>query len=110
MQIEPVLTNFIVSKDTRKRFDGTCRFIGRTRTSVLVELMEQFVIQKAPEIAKRNSEIEKADKVIQESNRILGFPELLEENKRMRHSGIQEAENSDFEPASLFFSDGQENF
>jgi hypothetical protein len=40
------LTNFNVPITTRKRFDVICHASGRTRTSVLVELMTNYVLEE----------------------------------------------------------------
>ena len=53
MTPEPVLTNFNVPSSTRSKFDQICQMTGRTRTSVLVELMEDYVLTKGPAIADR---------------------------------------------------------
>ena len=42
---ETQLTNFNVPLPTRKRFDAICRASGRTRTSVLVELMTDHILK-----------------------------------------------------------------
>ena len=48
-----ILTNFNVPSTTRSRFDQICQMSGRTRTSVLVELMEDYVLTKGPAISDR---------------------------------------------------------
>ena len=40
------LTNFNVPIGTRTRFDQICELTGKTRTSVLIELMERHIIEQ----------------------------------------------------------------
>ena len=53
MTPQPILTNFNVPSSTRSKFDQICQMSGRTRTSVLVELMEDYVLTKGPAISDR---------------------------------------------------------
>lgn len=61
MASDTVLTNFHVPRDIRNRFDDVCRLIGRTRTSVLVELMDGYIVSKGPEITSRYQAIANLD-------------------------------------------------
>jgi hypothetical protein len=58
MKSEPIQTNFNVSSITRNKFDQICRLSGRTRTSVLVELMENYVLNKGPVLSDRIKSIQ----------------------------------------------------
>lgn len=58
MNPEPVLTNFNVPSTIRSKFDQICQISGRTRTSVLVELMEDYVLTKGPAITDRINAIQ----------------------------------------------------
>ena len=53
MNPDTILTNFNVSQDIRDRFDDVCRLAGKTRTKVLVELMDGYIMSMGPELAKR---------------------------------------------------------
>lgn len=49
------LINFRMPTDAVNRFDAICEANGRTRTSVLAELMTQYVLSEGPrQIALRN--------------------------------------------------------
>ncbi len=51
------LTNFNVPSDTRRRFDAICNASGRTRTSVLVELMTNYVLEEGRRLIERQKEL-----------------------------------------------------
>jgi hypothetical protein len=69
-----ILTNFHAPSNTRSQFDQICQMSGRTRTSVLVELMEDYVLTKGPALSDRI-------KAIQSMNL---FPERPEKVHRPR--------------------------
>lgn len=48
MKQQAVLTNFNVPTSTRSKFDQLCQMTRRTRTSVLIELMEDYVLTNGP--------------------------------------------------------------
>ena len=74
------LTNFNVPITTRTRFDQICELTGRTRTSVLVELMERHIIEQGKVLESRNRQIEKVDDTLRKSRRIMSFKEFLRSN------------------------------
>ena len=61
---ETQLTNFNVPLPTRKRFDAICRASGRTRTSVLVELMTNHILKEGRRLTDQQSELEQIDAAI----------------------------------------------
>ena len=58
------LTNFNVQSDTRRRFDAICHASGRTRTSVLVELMTDYIIHQSQLLATRNHQFQMVDELL----------------------------------------------
>lgn len=54
MNNQSVLVNFNVPNSTKHRFDKVCQLSGRTRTSVLVELMNTYVTTKGAELKEEN--------------------------------------------------------
>lgn len=60
--MEATLINFNVPLSIRHRFDEVCRASGRSRTSVLVELMESYVLTQGKVLADRHVEIRKVGK------------------------------------------------
>jgi hypothetical protein len=64
MTTDTTLINFNAPNSTRLRFDKVCQLVGRTRTSVLVELMNGYVLTKANEITVNNQKIKIIDDYI----------------------------------------------
>ncbi len=58
------LTNFNVPITTRTRFDQICELSGRTRTSVLIELMERHIIEQGKVLEFQNRQFEWIDEII----------------------------------------------
>ena len=75
-----VMINFYVREVTRSRFDEVCRAGGKTRTQVLNELMEDFVIASTAALEKRCQELNAADERIAAVNSI-----------RHRHDEVEDA-------------------
>ena len=70
---ETQLTNFNVPLPTRKRFDAICRASGRTRTSVLVELMTDHILKEGRRLTDQQSELEQIDSAIGKSRSVKRF-------------------------------------
>ena len=70
---ETQLTNFNVPLPTRKRFDAICRASGRTRTSVLVELMTDHILKEGRRLTDQQSELERIDAAIGKSRSVKRF-------------------------------------
>ena len=70
---ETQLTNFNVPLPTRKRFDAICRASGRTRTSVLVELMTNHILKEGRRLTDQQSELEQIDATIGKSLSVKRF-------------------------------------
>ncbi len=58
------LTNFNVPITTRTRFDQICELSGRTRTSVLIQLMERHIIEQGKVLESQNRQFEWIDEII----------------------------------------------
>ncbi len=61
MTTDTTLINFNAPNSTRQRFDKVCQLVGRTRTSVLVELMNGYILTKANEITANNQKMKLID-------------------------------------------------
>lgn len=59
-----ILTNFNVPIFTKNRFDRVCQISGRTRTSVLIELMERYVVDQVNVIETKNLQLDRIDGII----------------------------------------------
>lgn len=91
-----VLINFYVSGTTRSRFDGICRASGKTRTQVLVALMEKHIIRSKPILEAQFEKLKEADD-------LLAAIRTYEDRVNDR---FQEAESE--MPPALFWSDGRD--
>lgn len=107
---QTTLTNFNVPSRTRKRFDEVCHASGRTRTSVLVELMEQFILNQGPVLAERAKRFQEVDHSIRENRRIMGFREFLADQSAKEQSSVSRRSESNLDLPRPMFSDGQENW
>lgn len=66
------LINFNVSTATKHRFDEICRVNGRTRTSVLVEMMEKYVLEQGQALAKRRYQMSAIDRTLEDLRKMMG--------------------------------------
>lgn len=61
------MVNLNVPTQTLRGFDRLCRLVGKTRTSILVDLMRSFVLQEGQRIMEQVQQIsslaERADKL-----------------------------------------------
>lgn len=91
-----VLINFLIDKNDKTRFDEICRLSGKTRTSVLVDLVGKYVIETGSKLDERLKEMGHIDDIIGT------YHEHDERQKRL-------AEELEFElPPSIFVWDGRE--
>lgn len=104
------LTNFIVSNHIKSRFDEICRVSGRTRTSVLVELMEKYTLSQGKALATRNEEFLNVDQELERSRRIMGFKEFLADQAAKEEAARQNASDPSLEPPSPIISDGHDGW
>lgn len=101
------LTNFNVPLRTRKRFDEVCHASGRTRTSVLVELMEDFILNQGKVIAERTKRFEEVDHSLLQIRRIMVFNEFAAEQSVDERSNVSHRSKSNLDLPDPMFSDGQ---
>lgn len=60
------LINFNVSDRLRSQFDAVCRASGRTRTSVLIELMADYVLSQGEALEARAEAMARIERVVRE--------------------------------------------
>ena len=108
MEMENViaLTNFNVPLLMRDRFDVICHASGKTRTQVLVSLMEDYIITQGSLILERTEELLKIDQAINEYWGLTRFRGGPVAELRNAHIARENALNSDSRPLSFFVSDG----
>lgn len=54
MKLESTLINFNAPNAVKTRFDSLCQISGKTRTSVLVELMNDFILSQSELLTRRS--------------------------------------------------------
>jgi hypothetical protein len=64
------LVNFMVDEDDLHRFDSIAEMLGRTRTSILREMMDEFSTEQSILIAQKNHKLRELDRALAE-NKIL---------------------------------------
>lgn len=107
-----ILVNFLTNPENLARFDHTCKAIGRTRTSVLTQLMDQFSISQISEINAKNSTLREIDEALLVHRRLTN----QHEEKIRQHRSIPletnkypDTERYD-EPVGIMYSNGEEFF
>lgn len=107
---ETILTNFNVPFSIRQRFDDVCHASGRTRTSVLVELMDDYVLSQGKLLANRASELMRVEQSISETRRNFAFDRNMGERAKRDRFAVQTRPGSEFELPEPMMSDGQEEW
>jgi hypothetical protein len=104
------LTNFNVPLPVRSRFDAICHASGRTRTSVLVDLMTDYILNQSQQLATRNHRFQIVDQMLvdkrasNDDGLLPSSPSALSQNRNQKLS------NQCFELPDAFVSDGQEDW
>jgi hypothetical protein len=101
MTDKTVLINFYVDKKLKETFDALCEAHSRTRTSMLIELMEKAIIHKTAEVALWNEELKKVDDVLAEHKRLL--------RQRYKASGKERVYEEDIEEPIGIWMPGMED-
>jgi hypothetical protein len=105
-----LLTNFNVPIPLRSRFDAICEAIGRSRTSVLVELMSDYIVHQSQHLAARNHQFKKIDELLGENTVLMGDRSFSRSKPRPSRYSVQTRSNQDLELPGPMFSDGQEDW
>lgn len=90
------LINFYVDRVTTSRFDAICSASGKTRTQVLVALMNEHIIRSKPILEAKFEKLKEADN-------LLAAIRTYEDRVNDR---VHEAEAE--LPPTLFWSDGRD--
>jgi hypothetical protein len=101
------LTNFNVPISTRKRFDAICHASGRTRTSVLVELMTRYVLEEGRRLVERQKELGDLDVRFQESLGLWGSYDQMGTCHRSTRSVQERRGDREYDLPDPIFSNGQ---
>ncbi len=104
------LTNFNVQSDTRRRFDAICHASGRTRTSVLVELMTDYIIHQSQLLATRNHQFQMVDELLGDNSVSRGDRSFPSNHTLARRNATQTHSDKEFDLPDFLVSDGQEGW
>jgi hypothetical protein len=102
-----LLTNFNVPIPLRSRFDAICQASGRTRTSVLVELMTDYILRQSQQLAARNHRFQIVDQMLGDNMASNDDGSLPSSSSPLSLNRNQKRSNQDFELTDFFVSDGQ---
>lgn len=101
------LVNFNAPIAVRKRFDALCRANGRTRTSVLLELMTNYVLEEGKRMEERQGQLEDFDMRLRESPNLMGSQREMHDPHHRSFSTRQPWGDKDFDLPDPIYSDGQ---
>jgi len=105
--MQKILMNFNVSSSIKERFDVICHVNGKTRTSVLVELMTNYVLDEGKRLIERQKEFGHFDRSFQDSNDLKGYRNQADADPHLTRSARQTWGEDDLGLPSPMLSDGQ---
>ena len=93
------LVNFLVEAAELHHFDGVASLLGRTRTSILTEMMRNFCADQVVEVEKRNQKLEQLNHALTQQN-------LLQAEASQQRLIGKPLDHDDQGPISIFYDDG----
>lgn len=75
--MQSILVNFNAPEITKRRFDEICQATGKTRTAVLVELMEQYILSQGAALVSRSEEFRVIDDALAEIRKVIAHRKSL---------------------------------
>lgn len=103
---QTTLINFNSPNNIKEKFDIICHVSGRTRTSVLVEMMEGYILTQSKVLEVRACELEKANQTIKKFAILSESSSIDEGWAGHAQMDSKTSLESDFEPG--FFRDGSD--
>ncbi len=104
------LTNFNVPIPLRSRFDAICHASGRTRTSVLVELMTDYILHQSQLLATKNHQFQMVDELLGDNSVSRGDRPFPSNQTLVSRNTTQTRSNTEFDLPEFLVSDGQEGW
>ena len=101
------LTNFNAPVTVLQRFDAICHASGRTRTSVLVELMTDYILHQSQHLATRNHKFQMVDELLGENSVSKGERSFPSNQTLASRNTTQTRSNREFNLPDFLVSDGQ---
>lgn len=107
-----ILVNFLAHPDNLARFDQTCRAVGRTRTSVLTQLMDHFCVSQISELNAKNATLRELDGALLEHRRLKSKHEeqIGQHHDISFHPSIHPHSDQYDVPVGIMYSNGEEFF
>lgn len=68
------LVNFLIEEADLRRFDSIAEMLGRTRTSILREYMNEFSAEQAIVVAQKKHKLQELDRILAEYKSTLTPP------------------------------------
>lgn len=100
------LINFNSPNNIKEKFDIICHVSGRTRTSVLVEMMEGYILTQSKVLDARANELIRANQAIEKFAILSGSGATSEGWDGEAETACKSGLESHFEPG--FFVDGSD--
>lgn len=104
------LTNFNVPLPLRNRFDAICHASGRTRTSVLVGLMTDYILHQSQLLATQNQKLELVDQMLEEKFDSRGNQSFQSYQTQSHQNTHQSRSDREFDPPEFMVFDGREEW
>lgn len=100
MKNKKVLINFQMPASTKERFDRFCEITGKSKTSVLISLVEDHLVYQISEIEQKVNNIRALDNQIVRHAKVMRFKDFIKET--------DECALDDRTPFNFFTSNGQD--
>lgn len=101
------LTNFNAPIPLRSRFDAICHASGRTRTSVLVELMTDYILHQSQLLATRSHQFQMLDELLGENSVSKDERSFPSNQPLASRNTTPTRSNREFDLPDFLVSDGQ---
>lgn len=99
------LVNFLVEQGDLDRFDAVVSMLGRTRTSVLIEMIKTYCTEQVIAVEQRNRKLEQLNQALTQQHVLQAQANHAHQiNRPLWH------DDADFGLPSPFMSDGHEEF
>lgn len=108
--MQKILMNFNLPKPIKERFDYICQENGRTRTSVLVDMITEYLIVEGKRLVEQQESINGVDVALEKSKGLRGSSNSSDPDYHIHRSARQTWEDDDFDLPSPILSDGLENW
>ena len=89
MKNEYNLINFNIPNNLKRKFDSICSTIGKTRTAVIIELMDGYITRQTRLLVESSEGSTNVVSTVPEKRRLMTFIEFLRVRPDQRRTGVQ---------------------